>query len=99
MASLVLLPDGKILCLNGAKMGTSSTSLCFGTKPIFSLGTAGYGSKSWAIGQSYADSPILTPVIYDPTALAGQRWSNSGFAASTVPRMYHSTALLLADGE
>jgi len=68
-------------------------------KLIFSLGTAGYGSKSWAIGQSYADSPILTPVIYDPTALAGHRWSNSGFAASTVPRMYHSTALLLADGK
>jgi len=63
------------------------------------LGTAGYGNKTWSIGQSYADSPVLTPVVYDPNAPVGQRWSNADMKASTVPRMYHSTALLLADGE
>ena len=41
---------------------------------------------------------MLTPVLYDPAAPAGQRWSSDGFSASTVPRMYHSSALLLADG-
>ena len=63
------------------------------------LGTAGYGNKTWSIGQSYADSPVLTPVVYDPNAPIGQRWSNADMKASTVPRMYHSTALLLADGK
>ena len=65
---------------------------------VLSLGTGGYGKRAWALGQSYADDPVLTPVLYDPAAPAGQRWSSDGFSASTVPRMYHSSALLLADG-
>jgi hypothetical protein len=81
MANLIFLPDGRILCLNGAKTGT-----------------AGYGNTSWAIGQSYANHPALTPVIYDPNAAAGSRWSRDGLSASTVPRMYHSSATLLPDG-
>ncbi|KAF5316374.1 hypothetical protein D9619_006876 [Psilocybe cf. subviscida] len=81
MTNFVLLPNGKLLCLNGAKMGT-----------------AGYGNVSWAIGQSYADDPVLLPVLYDPDAPAGNRWSRQGFSPSTVPRMYHSSAVLLPDG-
>ncbi|KAL0956614.1 hypothetical protein HGRIS_002750 [Hohenbuehelia grisea] len=81
MANLVILPTGKILCLNGARTGT-----------------AGYGNESFAIGQSYADNPVLTPAIYDPEAPAGQRWNRDGLSASTVPRMYHSSAVLLPDG-
>ncbi|KAJ7072054.1 glyoxal oxidase [Mycena amicta] len=61
-------------------------------------GTAGYGNESWAIGMSYADSPALTPAIYDPSAPPGSRWSRDGLSASIVPRMYHSSALLLPDG-
>ncbi|KAF8194592.1 glyoxal oxidase [Pholiota molesta] len=81
MTNFVLLPNGKVLCINGAQTGT-----------------AGYGTNSWAIGQSYADEPVLTPVLYDPDAPAGSRWSSQGFSPSTVPRMYHSTAILLPDG-
>lgn len=66
---------------------------------FFILGTAGYGDDSWAIGQSYADDPVLTPVIYDPNAPAGQRFSSDGLQASEVPRMYHSSATLLPDGK
>lgn len=61
-------------------------------------GVAGYGNDSWAIGQSYADNPVLTPAIYDPAAPAGKRWSRDGLSASTIPRMYHSSATLLPDG-
>ncbi|KDR81169.1 hypothetical protein GALMADRAFT_265004 [Galerina marginata CBS 339.88] len=81
MTNFILLPDGKVLCLNGARTGT-----------------AGYGTRPWSIGQSFADDPVLTPVLYDPNAPAGSRWSSNGFAASTIPRMYHSTASLLPDG-
>ncbi|KAF8070115.1 glyoxal oxidase [Lyophyllum atratum] len=81
MANLIFLPNSKILCLNGAKMGT-----------------AGYGNQSWTIGMSYADKPVLTPAIYDASAPAGKRWSRDGLGASTIPRMYHSSATLLPDG-
>ncbi|KIM45417.1 copper radical oxidase [Hebeloma cylindrosporum] len=81
MANFIQLPDGKVLNLNGGK-----------------LGTAGYGNNSWAIGHSYGDSPVLTPAIYDPDAARGSRWSTAGLTASTVPRLYHSSATLLPDG-
>ncbi|KAJ6489515.1 glyoxal oxidase [Mycena vitilis] len=81
MGNLVNLPDGRILCLNGAQTGT-----------------AGYGNESWAIDMSYADNPILAPVIYDPNAAKGSRWSRDGLNSSTIPRMYHSTATILPDG-
>jgi hypothetical protein len=62
------------------------------------LGVAGFGNDSWAIGHSYADEPITRPIIYDPAAPAGSRWSRDGLSASTVPRVYHSSAILLPDG-
>ncbi|KAH9002019.1 glyoxal oxidase [Lactarius hatsudake] len=44
------------------------------------------------------DHPILQPVVYNLSAPAGSQWSRDGLSASTVPRMYHSTASLLPDG-
>ena len=82
MGNLILLPNGKILMLNGA--GT---------------GTAGYGTQAWTLNESYADNPVLMPVIYDPSQPQGKRWSRDGLSASTVPRMYHSSATLLPDGK
>ncbi|KAH7323340.1 glyoxal oxidase [Rhizoctonia solani] len=61
-------------------------------------GVAGYGNVSWAIGQSYADQPVYTPIIYNPEAPAGSRWSRDGLGDSTVARMYHSGATILPDG-
>jgi hypothetical protein len=81
MGNLILLPDGRVFCLNGAARGT-----------------AGYGNTTWALGQSFGDGPLLNPIIYDPKAPAGNRWSRDGLSPSTVPRMYHSTATLLPDG-
>jgi hypothetical protein len=61
-------------------------------------GTAGYGNVSWAIGHSYADHPIKTPLLYDYLAPPGQRFTRDGLGSSTVSRLYHSSALLLPDG-
>ncbi|KAG8718917.1 hypothetical protein FRC09_011908 [Ceratobasidium sp. 395] len=61
-------------------------------------GTAGYGNDTWAIGQSYAQYPLQTPLMYDPDAPKGKRWSQAGMPTSQVPRLYHSTATLLPDG-
>ena len=61
-------------------------------------GTAGYGNTSWAIGQSFGDGPIYAPLYYDRSKPQGQRMTRAGMGNSTVPRMYHSSALLLPDG-
>ena len=67
-----------------------------------SIGTAGFGGESWSMGRdlgaSYAANPVLMPVVYDPYASAGSRFSSTGLSASTVPRMYHSSSTLLPDG-
>ncbi|KAK1749675.1 glyoxal oxidase [Echria macrotheca] len=85
MGSALILPDLTILIINGARYGT-----------------AGYGERgnaTWmTAGASYAESPTLTPIIYDPKRPEGKRWSSEGLSASTIPRMYHSTAILLSDG-
>ena len=44
-----------------------------------------------------ADDPVLQPVIYNASAPAGQRFTT--MPATTVPRLYHSTAILLPSGE
>ncbi|KAF7971613.1 hypothetical protein HWV62_20712 [Athelia sp. TMB] len=61
-------------------------------------GTAGYGNTTFTIGQSYGDNALLSPAIYNGSAPQGSRWSRAGLGASTIPRMYHSTATLLPDG-
>lgn len=62
------------------------------------MGTAGYGNNNFSIGQSYGQEPLYMPAVYDPNAPAGKRFSRDGLSASTEERMYHSTAILLADG-
>lgn len=103
MSNFIVLPDGRLLNLNGAALG--EFYIQFQLQRVFltchcfsSTGTAGYGNNSWAIGHSYADDPVLLPAIYDPAAAAGKRWSSDGLSPSTVPRLYHSSATLLPDG-
>jgi len=75
MPDSVLLPDGKILFVNGA----------------------GYGLAGGAGGEAgNAGNPIFQASLYDPKASAGKRWS--ALAAATVPRLYHSGAILTPDG-
>lgn len=98
MANLILLPDGTIFCTNGAKFGELCSFSQVISHETLALGTAGYGNNSWAIGQSYADEPQLMPLVFNSSALQGERWSSEGFSRSEIPRMYHSSALLLPDG-
>ncbi|KAL8291595.1 hypothetical protein RQP46_001853 [Phenoliferia psychrophenolica] len=59
-------------------------------------GSAGYGWDSWAVNQSYGQDPVLAPAVYDPSAAAGSRFDTT-LPASTIGRLYHSTATLLPD--
>lgn len=70
MLDNILLPDGTILFLNGAHIGSQGFGL--------------------------ADDPLLQVLIYEPFAPFGSRWTTG--AQSTIPRLYHSIAMLLLDG-
>ena len=50
------------------------------------------GSAGWELGRN----PVLTPVIYQPNNKLGSRFELQN--PTTIPRMYHSTAILLRDG-
>ncbi|KAL1721095.1 glyoxal oxidase N-terminus-domain-containing protein [Schizophyllum commune] len=62
-------------------------------------GISGYANVRDQVGASNADHPVLTPVLYDPAAPAGQRFSTSGMPTSDIPRMYHSVATLTPKGD
>ena len=62
-------------------------------------GIAGYGNVQSQVGNSNADRPTLTPVLYDPRAPIGQRFSSDGMPTSDIPRMYHSVATLTPNGD
>lgn len=70
MNDMVMLPNGNVLLINGA-----------------SLGTAG-----WEL----ARNPVLNPVLYKTNGPAGSRFELQN--PSSIPRMYHSTAVLVRDG-
>lgn len=54
------------------------------------------GANKGAQGFLLAEDPTLSALLYTPTRPAGQRFQT--LAASTIPRLYHSVALLLLDG-
>ncbi|KAF9306675.1 hypothetical protein BGZ74_004373 [Mortierella antarctica] len=54
------------------------------------------GAQVGYAGFLRASDPIYTPVVYDPEAPLGQRWTE--WVPSNIARMYHSVAMLLPDG-
>ena len=62
-------------------------------------GISGYGNVLNQVGASNADNPVLTPVLYDPTAPSGARFSSQGLPTSDIPRLYHSVATLTPNGD
>ncbi|KAK9713979.1 hypothetical protein RND81_06G063000 [Saponaria officinalis] len=50
------------------------------------------GSAGWELGRD----PALNPIIYHPDNVVGSRFEVTN--PSTIPRMYHSCAILLRDG-
>jgi len=88
MGQFIALPDGTFLIINGASNGTAGYAKMTKTTP----------AESMPFGESLASGPVLQPAIYDPEAPAGSRWSTANLGSSTIPRMYHSSALLLPNG-
>ncbi|KAG9109346.1 hypothetical protein FRC07_008328, partial [Ceratobasidium sp. 392] len=61
-------------------------------------GVGGYGNTRDQVGASNADNPVYTPVLYNPTAPVGQRFSSAGLPTSYIARLYHSVATLTPEG-
>jgi hypothetical protein len=88
MGQFIILPNGKLLVVNGGLNGTAGYSQMTGQTPSFDL---------MPFGESLASGPVGTPAIYDPDAIPGSRWSNQGLQTSNIARLYHSSAMLLPD--
>ncbi|KAI8003981.1 Aldehyde oxidase GLOX1 [Camellia lanceoleosa] len=54
------------------------------------------GGSAGTAGWEYGRNPVLNPVVYHPDMAIGSRFDVQN--PSTVPRMYHSSAILLRDG-
>jgi hypothetical protein len=91
MGQFIILPTGKMLVVNGGSKGTA------GYSTTVMAGLSATVSEPNPMGESLADSPALTPALYDPDAAAGSRWSHSNYSAAKYPRLYHSSAILLPD--
>ncbi|KAH9989090.1 glyoxal oxidase [Russula compacta] len=89
MSQFIALPDGTLLLLNGGEYGTAG----YATQTGQTATTA-----QMPYGLSLATGPVFQPLIYNPNAPSGSRWSSAGLGSSTIPRLYHSSALLLPDG-
>ncbi|KAJ7489538.1 glyoxal oxidase [Mycena latifolia] len=88
MGQFIILPTGKLLMVNGGLNGTAGYADATGETSNFA---------DMPFDMSLASGPVGTPAIYDPTAAAGSRWSNSGLQSSNIARLYHSSAILLPD--
>lgn len=54
------------------------------------------GATAGTAGWEYGRNPVLNPVLYRPNNAAGSRFELQN--PTTIPRVYHSTAILLRDG-
>jgi hypothetical protein len=88
MGQFIILPTGKLLVVNGGLNGTAGFTQSTLTTPSFA---------AMPFGESLASGPVLIPAVYDPDAPQGSRWSTAGLSASNIPRLYHSSAILLPD--
>ncbi|EJD46989.1 DUF1929-domain-containing protein [Auricularia subglabra TFB-10046 SS5] len=89
MGQFIILPDATLLMINGAANGTAGYTT---RTPAFPV------TADLPYGLTLATDQVLKPAIYFPDKPKGQRWSDAGLQASTIPRMYHSSAILLPDG-
>ncbi|XP_010535982.1 PREDICTED: aldehyde oxidase GLOX1-like [Tarenaya hassleriana] len=55
------------------------------------------GAQRGCSGWNYAKDPNHVPLLYSPDRTIGKRFTE--LAPSTIPRMYHSTAIALPDGK
>jgi len=76
---------------NGAQVLSDGINLPDGTILLINGGRTGSG------GGFQADDPVYAPLIYNPSAAKGSRFTSQ--PVTSIPRLYHSVATLLPSGE
>ncbi|KAJ7753337.1 glyoxal oxidase N-terminus-domain-containing protein [Mycena maculata] len=61
-------------------------------------GYAAVDSIGVTTGNSNADHPVFTPILYTPSAALGSRMTQEGLPTTDIARMYHSTVTLTPQG-
>jgi len=61
-------------------------------------GYAAVASIGVTTGNSNADHPIFTPILYTPTAAVGSRMTQEGLPTTNIARLYHSSVTLTPQG-
>ncbi|KAK7449324.1 hypothetical protein VKT23_013467 [Stygiomarasmius scandens] len=61
-------------------------------------GYAAFGTVVDLVSNSNADHPNFTPLLYDPGAPVGMRFSREGLPATDIARLYHSSTSLTPNG-
>ncbi|KAG5725297.1 hypothetical protein E4T56_gene12665 [Termitomyces sp. T112] len=82
MSEMVLMPDGRVLIINGGATGYAA---------VGSVADA-------ISGNSNADHPVFRPLLYTPNAPAGQRFDDKSIPETDIPRLYHSVVTLTPHG-
>ncbi|KZV92674.1 glyoxal oxidase precursor [Exidia glandulosa HHB12029] len=88
MPEMVLVPNGDVLLINGARTGFTAIAVTVEPKQ---------GVRD-PVGNSNSDHAVLTPAIYSPDAPLGSRFCNEHMPSSIVPRVYHSSVTLTPQG-
>lgn len=99
MGDAILMLDGTVLIINGAQTGVAGcvASSARHARRETNPPSRSYGNVKDEVGASNARSPAKEPILYDPTAANGKRFSR-GFPNASYERLYHSTATLIPDG-
>ncbi|KAF7778494.1 CAZyme family AA5 [Agaricus bisporus var. burnettii] len=88
------MPEARIMP-DGILLPTGQVLILNGAQ----TGVGGYGNAKDQIGQSNADNPAFTPIMYDPQAPVGRRfYRDSSMPTSSIARLYHSSAILTSKG-
>ncbi|KAK7449323.1 hypothetical protein VKT23_013466 [Stygiomarasmius scandens] len=61
-------------------------------------GYSAYGNVVDPVSNSNADHPNFTPMLYNPDAPVGMRFTREGLPATDIARLYHSTVSLTPNG-
>ena len=83
-------PDWELDSMPEGRVMVEGTLLLDGT--VAWVNGANHGAQGFEI----AGDPTMQVLLYDPAQPLGKRWSTG--PTSTIPRLYHSVALLLLDG-
>lgn len=103
MGQLIPLPDGRWFLVNGIENGVAgydASGIPYGADRKCAAPARRFVSDAVdsSIPLSLLFTAVYSPAYFDPNADKGKKWNRDGIPDASLPRLYHSTALLAPDG-